>query len=141
MNDINIAIFLGRATKDIEVKKFKDRYRFSTSLALNYNNPRGNKVVNFVPIIMWSSEENHDIADLKKGDLVNTKGWINVRSYEVDNTKRWITEMVAEEVRIITTDDDAKAIKDLTSILDQYKDLITQIDESQDESILEKSTV
>ena len=49
--------------------------------------------------------------------------------------------MVAEEVRIIATDDDAKAIKDLTSILDQYKDLITQIDESQDESILEKSTV
>ena len=136
MNDLNIAIFLGRSTGLVKVKKFNNRYRYSFTVALNYTNKKsGAKHANFVPITIWSDYDDAAILKLKKGQLINIKGRINVRSYTDNDQKRWMTEVIADEYRLLEKSEENQALKVLEKDMDSNQEIMAEIEQMQNEKM------
>ncbi len=53
----------------------------------------------FVTIVTWSWLAEKVEKNFKKGDAVIVEGRLNIRTYEVDGTKKWITEIIANDVK------------------------------------------
>ncbi len=55
----------------------------------------------FVTIITWNRLAEKVERNFKKGDLVLVEGRLNIRSYEVDGVKKWVTEIIANDVKFL----------------------------------------
>ncbi len=55
----------------------------------------------FITIITWNRLAEKVEKNFKKGDLVLVEGRLNIRSYEVDGVKKWVTEVVANDVKFL----------------------------------------
>jgi len=55
----------------------------------------------FVGIVTWNKLAEKVERNFKKGDLVIVEGRLNIRNYEVDGTKKWVTEIVASNVKFL----------------------------------------
>lgn len=60
----------------------------------------GQKVADFISVVAWRNTAEFVRQYIHKGDLVVVDGEIQTRSYEAqDGTKRYVTEINAEDVR------------------------------------------
>jgi single stranded DNA-binding protein (ssb) len=58
----------------------------------------------FLPIIVWRAQAEHCNKYLKKGSKAAVSGSVQTRSYDAnDGTRRYITEIVADEVQFLST--------------------------------------
>ena len=55
----------------------------------------------FVTIIAWNRLAEKVENNFKKGDLVLVEGRLNIRSYETDGTKKWVTEIIASDAKFL----------------------------------------
>ncbi len=55
----------------------------------------------FITIITWNRLAEKVEKNFKKGDLVLVEGRLNIRSYEVDGIKKWVTEVIANDVKFL----------------------------------------
>ncbi len=55
----------------------------------------------FVTIIAWNRLAERVERNFKKGDLVLVEGRLNIRSYEVDGVKKWVTEIIANDAKFL----------------------------------------
>ena len=55
----------------------------------------------FVGVVTWNKLAEKVERNFKKGDLVIIEGRLNIRNYEVDGTKKWVTEVVANNVKFL----------------------------------------
>ncbi len=53
----------------------------------------------FITIITWGYLAEKVEKNFKKGDAVIVEGRLNIRSYETDGTKKWFTEIIANDVK------------------------------------------
>ncbi|MTI93917.1 MAG: single-stranded DNA-binding protein [Firmicutes bacterium] len=102
---LNRVILIGRLTKDPEL-----RYTPNTGVAVatfmlavdrSFTNRDGEREADFIPIVVWRKTAENCANYLAKGSLVAVDGRIQVRSYEQDGQRRYITEVVAEDVRFM----------------------------------------
>ena len=103
---MNKAILIGNLTKDPEVRTTPNGVTVCTfSIAVNRRgtNQAGERVADFFNIVAWRQLGELCGKYLAKGRKVSVVGEIQTRSYDAkDGSKRYITEIVADEVEFLT---------------------------------------
>lgn len=104
---MNKCILIGNLTKDPELTTTTNGVavcRFTIAVSRRYSNADGERETDFLNIVVWRSLGENCHKFLKKGSKVGVVGNIQNRSYDAtDGSKRYITEIVAEEVEFLST--------------------------------------
>ena len=104
---MNKVILIGNLTKDPELSTTTGGIsvcRFTVAVGRKYANSEGERETDFINIVVWRNLADNCHRFLKRGSKVAVVGNIQNRSYDAtDGTKRYITEVVAEEVEFIST--------------------------------------
>ena len=100
MCEINHVILIGRLTRDPELK-FLQSGKAVCKFTLAVDKPFGDKEADFIPITVWGKIAEACGNNLNKGRLVAVSGRLQIRTYEKDGQKRYITEVVAGEVKFL----------------------------------------
>ncbi len=99
---MNKAILMGRLTRDPELRTTSNNVSVSTfTLAIdrNYNTRDGERLTDFIPIVVWRQNADFVHRYFVKGQRMLVVGSIQPRSYvDQSGQKRYVTEVVADEV-------------------------------------------
>lgn len=103
---MNKVMFIGRLTKDVELKELKesDKYlaKFRLAVDRGYHSNNGEKLVDFIPIIAWDKNAEILAKYTGKGNRISVIGRLQIKSYETkDGEKKQITQVVAQEIQIL----------------------------------------
>lgn len=103
---MNKVVLIGRLTKDPELKFTPGNGTAVATLTLAIDRKMpgkdGKKEADFVPIVVWGKQAEATANYMSKGRLMGVSGRIQVRNYDAkDGTKRYVTEVVAEEVQFL----------------------------------------
>ena len=103
---INQAVLVGRMTKDCDLR-YTPGGKAVGSLALavdrGFKNAQGEKEVDFINCVIWGKAAENTANYTKKGSLIGITGRIQVRNYEKDGNRVYVTEVVAENVKFLDT--------------------------------------
>lgn len=107
---LNRIILIGRLTKDPELRytpNGKAVSNFIIAVDRLFRNSQGEKETDFISIVVWGPQAESCANYLTKGKLAAIDGRLQIRSYtpEGEDKKRWITEVVAENVRFLSPKD------------------------------------
>ena len=104
---MNKVYLIGNLTRDPEISTTTSGIsvcRMSIAVGRRFANAGGERETDFFNIIVWRSVGENCHKFLKKGSKVGIVGNIQSRSYDApDGTKRYVTEIVAEEVEFLST--------------------------------------
>ena len=129
---MNKVILIGNLTKDPELTQTTNGIsvcRFSLAVQRKFTNSEGERETDFFNIVAWRNLADNCHKYLKKGSKAAVIGSIQNRSYGAqDGTKRYVTEIVPEEVefvgsKITTNENEEKESGKLTPINDDSDDL------------------
>ena len=102
---MNKAILIGNLTRDPEQRMTNGGVAVCTvSIAVQrrFANQQGERQADFFNIVTWRALAENCGKYLRKGSKVGVSGPIQNRSYEAqDGTKRYVTEIIAEEVEFL----------------------------------------
>lgn len=108
---MNKAFLLGRLTKDPEIRYTptgKVVCQFTLAVDRPFANQEGQREADFINIILWGKSAEQFGNTVRKGQRILVEGRIQTRSYEAkDQTKRYVTEVVAERFEYIEKKDQA----------------------------------
>ena len=77
--------------------------RFSIAVNRRFKNENGDTETDFINIVAWRGLADNCIKYLHKGDKVAVVGSLQTRNYEAkDGTKRYVVEVLADEVEFLT---------------------------------------
>ena len=103
---MNKAILIGNLTRDPEVRTTGSGTTVCTfTIAVNrrFQNQAGERVSDFFNIVAWRQLGELCGKYLSKGRKVSVIGEIQNRSYDAkDGSKRYITEIIADEIEFLT---------------------------------------
>lgn len=104
---MNKVILIGNLTKDPEISTTPNGVsvcRFTLAVTRKYANSEGEREADFINIVVWRALAENCHKFLRKGSKAAVVGNIQSRSYDAtDGTKRYVTEVIAEEVEFIST--------------------------------------
>lgn len=101
---INRVVLVGRITKDLDL-----RYSPAGVAILNFNiavnrmftNQQGEREADFPNIVCFKKQAENVANFCKKGSLVGIDGRIQTRTYEGQNGKVYVTEVVADSIQFL----------------------------------------
>lgn len=106
---LNRIVLIGRLTKDPELRytpNGKAVASFTLAVDRPFRNQQGEREADFINIVVWGAQAESCANYLSKGKLAAADGRLQIRSYEgQDGQKRWVTEVVAENVRFLSPKD------------------------------------
>ena len=106
---MNRAFLVGNLTRDPELRKTQNDVSVCTfTIAYNrrFTNASGQREADFIPIVVWRAQADNCYRFLKKGRRVGVVGTIQTRTYDAqDGSKRYVTEVVADEVEFLSPRD------------------------------------
>ena len=103
---LNQTVIVGRIVKDPELKETdSDKKVTNITLAVprSFKNMNGEYETDYIPCVLWKGVAESTTQYCKKGDLVGIKGRIQSRSYETEEEKRYVVELIAEKVTFLTS--------------------------------------
>ena len=104
---MNKVILVGNLTKDPELTTTTSGVsvcRFTIAVSRRYVGASGERETDFINIVVWRGQAENCHKYLKKGSKCGVVGTIQTRSYDAqDGSKRYVTEVVADEVEFIST--------------------------------------
>lgn len=104
---MNKVILVGNLTKDPELTTTTNGIsvcRFTLAVQRRYANENGERDADFINIVVWRAQGENCYKYLKKGSKAGVAGSIQTRTYDAqDGTKRYATEVVAEEVEFLAS--------------------------------------
>ena len=95
----------GRLTKDPEQRPTQNGTSvctFRLAVDRRYKNANGEREADFFPVVCWRQVADLSAQYLSKGKQVAIAGEVQMRSYEKDGQKRYVTEIVADEVQFLS---------------------------------------
>ena len=103
---MNKVVLIGRLTKDPELKYTPGNGNavatFTVAVDRRLPNKDGVREADFVPIVVWGKQAEATANYMSKGKLIGISGRIQTRTYDAkDGTRRYVTEVVAEEVQFL----------------------------------------
>lgn len=102
---MNKVTLIGRLTKDPELKYTPGTGTAVTTLTLAVDrrfSKDGQKEADFIPVVIWGKQAESTAQYITKGKLLGVAGRIQVRTYDAkDGSKRYVTEVIAEEVQFL----------------------------------------
>lgn len=103
---MNKAILIGRLANDPEYRQTSNGTsvcKFRLAVNRRHTNADGQRQADFLEIITWRGLADNVHRYLSKGKQAGVVGEIQTRSYEAqDGTKRYVTEIVADDVEFLT---------------------------------------
>jgi single-strand DNA-binding protein len=102
MSTYNHVTLVGNLVKDPETKKIGKKTKSDFILAVNrYAGKDKDFEVDYFNIVSWGklAEICHDY--LKKGKKVLVDGSVQIRTYVKDEEKKWVTEIVAKNLKFL----------------------------------------
>ena len=112
---MNQVILIGNLTRDPELSTTPGGVsvcRFAVAVNRTYRNQDGSQETDFFNVVAWRAQADFCGKYLKKGRKVAVIGNIQNRSYDdKDGNKRYVTEIIANNVEFVTprTDDEYAA--------------------------------
>ncbi len=104
---MNKVILVGNLTKDPELVTTNSGVsmcRFTVAVQRRFTSSDGNRETDFIPVVVWRAQADNCYKYLKKGSRAGVSGSIQTRNYEgQDGQKRYVTEVVADEVEFLST--------------------------------------
>jgi single-strand DNA-binding protein len=108
--NMNKVILIGNLTKDPELSTTNSGInycRFTLAVPKRFVQS-GERDAEFINIVVWRVQADNCHKYLKKGSKACVVGSLQTRSYDAqDGTKRYVTEVVAEEVEFLSTKNSA----------------------------------
>lgn len=101
---LNRVVLVGRLTRDVEMKYLPNGTpvaNFTLAVDRPFKTKDGEKEADFIPIVVWRKPAESCAKYIGKGSLVAVDGRMQVRSYEQDGKRRYVTEVVADSVRFL----------------------------------------
>lgn len=109
---LNKAVIIGRLTRDPEMRHIPSGAavaNFTVAVDRNFTNQQGERETDFIPVVTWRGLAENCARYIGKGSLVAVAGRIQVRNYDdKDGIRRYITEIVADEVQFLDTRESAQ---------------------------------
>lgn len=105
-NDLNQCQFIGRLGKDVEIRYAPDGAEiasFSLACGWKTSNKEG---VEWVRVTAFGKLASICGTYLKKGKQVFIQGRMQTREYEKDGSKRYVTEIIADQMQMLGSKDD-----------------------------------
>lgn len=96
---------IGRLTKDPEKRTTQNGTSvctFTLAVDRRFKNANGEREADFFPVVCWRQVADLSAQYLSKGKQVAIAGEVQMRSYEKDGQKRYVTEIVADEVQFLS---------------------------------------
>lgn len=104
---MNKVILIGNLSRDPELATTNSGVavcRFSIAVQRRYQNAEGEREADFFNIVVWRAAGENCAKFLKKGSKCAVIGRLQNSSYEAsDGTKRYTTEVVADEVEFLSS--------------------------------------
>ncbi len=108
---MNKAILIGRLTADPELTETLSGVsvcRFSLAISRPYVDQRGERITDYLNIVVWREMGESCARYLKKGRQCAVTGSIQTRRYEDrDGQKKYVTEIIAEHVEFLGSKDNS----------------------------------
>lgn len=115
---MNKVILVGNLTKDPELTTTNNGIslcRFTLAVQRRYTSGDGEREADFINIVVWRGQADNCYKYLKKGNKAGVVGSIQTRAYDgSDGTRRYATEVVAEEVEFLTSKQSATVEEEQT---------------------------
>ena len=100
---------IGRLTKDPELRYTPNGVavaNFTLAVDRNFKNANGEREADFIPCVVYRQLAELCANYLAKGRLAAVDGRLQIRTYDgQDGQRRWVTEVVAENVRFLSPRD------------------------------------
>ena len=109
---MNKVILIGRLVKDPEMRYTQSgKGVCSFTLAVDRRfSKEGQQTADFIPIVAWNKLAEICGNNLVKGRRISVEGRMQVRNYDAqDGTKRYVTEVIADEVEFLDSKRDGQA--------------------------------
>lgn len=103
---MNQVILVGRLTSEPELTNTENNNKKSAiTIAVNrsYKNSDGIYETDFIRCILWNAIASNTCEYCHTGDVVGIKGRLQTRTYEEDNVKKYITEVIAEKITFLSS--------------------------------------
>ena len=114
---MNRVFLIGNLTRDPEVSTTANdvvNCRFTVAVTRRYNNASGAKETDFFTVVCWRGLAENCGKYLRKGSKVGICGSIQNRNYEGnDGTKRYSTEIMADEVQFLSSRSETENLNEL----------------------------
>lgn len=106
---LNRVVLIGRLTKDSELTYTPTGVavcKFTLAIDRNFKNSQGEREADFLQIVVYRKLAELCAEYLTKGKMAAVDGRIQIRTYTgQDGQKRWVTEIIAENVRFLSPKD------------------------------------
>lgn len=103
---LNQIVIVGRLVRDPELRETeggKKVTNITLAVPRSYKNINGEYETDFVDCVLWTGIAENTTEYCRKGDVLGVKGRVQTRVYELDDeTKRHVTEVVAEKVTFLS---------------------------------------
>lgn len=111
---MNKVILIGNLTRDPELTQTNSGIsvaRISIAVSRKFANQDGSREADFFNVTAWRAIAENCAKYLKKGSKIAVVGSIQNRSYEAqDGSKRFTTDIMADEIEFLSTKNDEGAI-------------------------------
>lgn len=126
---MNRCVLIGRPTKDPELRFLSGSgtavATFTLAVDRTFKNASGEKEADFIPIVVWRKQAESVANYVAKGSLIGISGRIQTRTYDAqDGTKRYVTEVVADEVQFLSKKNEQSSNNTANSSSSNDDDLI-----------------
>lgn len=111
---LNQIVLVGRLTRNVSVNKASSGVKVATlSLAIprSFKNSEGNYDTDFIDCVIFDNIAENTKEYCKKGDIVGIKGRVQSRVIEKDGKKEYLSEIVAEKVTFLSSNQKEEADK------------------------------
>ena len=101
---MNKVCLVGRLTKDPELRSTTSGRavcQFTVAINRTFTNQNGQREADFIPVVVWDKSAENLARYMHKGSLVSVDGRIQTRNYEKDGQRRYVTEVVADNVQFL----------------------------------------
>ncbi len=103
---MNKVILIGNLARDPEMHTTQggvSKCSFTVAVTRRFANQQGVREADFIPVVAWRQTAEFCGRYFQKGKKIAVVGSIQTRSYDAqDGTKRYVTEVVADEVEFVT---------------------------------------
>ena len=121
---MNKVILIGRLTKDPELRTIASgnaTTSFTIAVNRNFTNQNGEREADFINCVAWRKQAENVAKYCTKGSQVAVEGRIQPRSYDAqDGTKRYVTEVVADNVTFLGSRASGSQISESSSNTSSY---------------------
>ena len=115
---INSIVLVGRTTKDMELKQSSGGsvyVQFILAVNRTFKDSNGEQQADFITCVAWNKTAETLSKYVQKGALIGIEGRLQVRSYEKDGGRQWVSEVVINRFTFLESKKSASPEQGMTS--------------------------